>query len=99
MVRNRIGSYLRANTLLIDIGSTKAEICEVMGDLPISIQAMGGHPMCGKERSGIEVADPDHGVQNSHLSSLIRLCGHMGARSADLAGCRITPRKSASPTA
>ncbi|GAB4571300.1 MAG: hypothetical protein Kow0077_07650 [Anaerolineae bacterium] len=57
MLRNRIGSYLRANTLLIDLGSTKAEICEAMGQLPISVLAMGGHPMCGKERSGIQEAD------------------------------------------
>jgi prephenate dehydrogenase len=59
MLRNRIGSYLRANTLLIDIGSTKAEICAAMGNLSISILAVGGHPMCGKERSGIEAADAD----------------------------------------
>ncbi len=59
MVRSRIGSYLRANTLLIDIGSTKAQICAAMGSLPISILAMGGHPMCGKERSGIDSADAD----------------------------------------
>lgn len=58
MLHNRIGSYLRANTLLIDLGSTKAEICRAMGNLPISILAMGGHPMCGKERSGIQSADP-----------------------------------------
>lgn len=57
VVRNRIGSYLRSNTLLIDLGSTKAEICREMGNLPISILAMGGHPMCGKERSGIQEAD------------------------------------------
>lgn len=58
MLHNRIGSYLRSNTLLIDLGSTKAEICRAMGNLPISILAMGGHPMCGKERSGIQAADP-----------------------------------------
>ncbi|MBN2471079.1 MAG: prephenate dehydrogenase/arogenate dehydrogenase family protein [Anaerolineae bacterium] len=57
VVRNRIGSYLRSNTLLIDLGSTKVEICHAMGNLPISILAMGGHPMCGKERSGIQEAD------------------------------------------
>jgi prephenate dehydrogenase len=57
LIRNRIGSYLRSNTLLIDLGSTKAEICDAMGNLPISVLAMGGHPMCGKERSGIEAAD------------------------------------------
>ncbi len=57
MLQNRIGSYLRANTLLIDLGSTKARICEAMSNLPISVLAMGGHPMCGKERSGIQEAD------------------------------------------
>ncbi len=57
LLRNRIGSYLRANTLLLDLGSTKAEICQALGNLPISVLAMGGHPMCGKERSGIREAD------------------------------------------
>ncbi|HRL11166.1 MAG TPA: prephenate dehydrogenase/arogenate dehydrogenase family protein, partial [Aggregatilineales bacterium] len=58
LLHNRIGSYLRSNTLLIDIGSTKQDICEAMGRLPIGIQAIGGHPMTGKEVSGIENADP-----------------------------------------
>jgi len=57
IVRMQIGSYLRSNTLLIDIGSTKHDICEAMGRLPIGIQAIGGHPMTGKEVSGIEAAD------------------------------------------
>lgn len=59
MVRNRIGSYLRSNTLLIDIGSTKQDIVDAMGRLPIGIHAIGGHPMTGKERSGIEASDPE----------------------------------------
>jgi prephenate dehydrogenase len=58
VVRNRIGAYLRSNTLLIDVGSTKQDICDVMGRLPIGIHAIGGHPMAGKERSGIESVDP-----------------------------------------
>ena len=57
LLQNRIGTYLRSNTLLIDIGSTKADICEAMGRLPIGIHAIGGHPMTGKETSGIEVSD------------------------------------------
>jgi prephenate dehydrogenase len=57
LVEKRIGSYLRSNTLLIDIGSTKADICAAMGTLPIGIQAIGGHPMTGKETSGIEASD------------------------------------------
>jgi prephenate dehydrogenase len=57
MIKNRIGSYLRANTLLIDIGSTKEDICNAMGVLPIGVQAVGGHPMTGKEQSGCEASD------------------------------------------
>ena len=57
LVRGRIGAYLRSNTLLIDIGSTKEDICQVMGTLPIGVHAVGGHPMTGKESSGIEASD------------------------------------------
>jgi prephenate dehydrogenase len=59
MLRRRIGSYLRSNTLLIDIGSTKQDICRAMADLPVGIHAVGGHPMTGKEYSGIEASDSD----------------------------------------
>lgn len=57
ILRNRIGAYLRSNTLLIDIGSTKADITEVMGRLPVGIHAIGGHPMTGKERSGVRESE------------------------------------------
>ena len=57
MVEKRIGSYLRSNTLLIDIGGTKQDICEVMGKLPVGIHAIGGHPMTGKEVNGIQASD------------------------------------------
>lgn len=57
MIEQRIGSYLRSNTLLIDIGSTKHDICEAMGRLPVGIHAIGGHPMTGKEVSGVEASD------------------------------------------
>ena len=57
LLRRRIGSYLRNNTLLIDVGSTKQDICEAMGRLPIGINAVGGHPMAGKEYSGIQSGD------------------------------------------
>jgi prephenate dehydrogenase len=57
LVRGRLGAYLRSNTFVIDIGSTKEDICEAMGQLPIGVQAMGGHPMTGKETSGLEGSD------------------------------------------
>ncbi|MBI1278501.1 MAG: prephenate dehydrogenase/arogenate dehydrogenase family protein [Anaerolineaceae bacterium] len=57
MIEQRIGSYLRSNTLLIDIGGTKHDICEGMGRLPVGIHAIGGHPMTGKEVSGVQASD------------------------------------------
>lgn len=59
LLQKRIGSYLRSNTLLMDIGSTKQSICEAMGQLPIGINAVGGHPMTGKEINGISASDPN----------------------------------------
>ncbi len=53
-----IGPLLPKGCLLMDLGSTKAEIVQEMARLPGHVQALGGHPMCGKETSGIEAADP-----------------------------------------
>ena len=44
--------------LLMDLGSTKAQIVGAMADLPSHVQPLGAHPMCGREVSGIEAADP-----------------------------------------
>jgi prephenate dehydrogenase len=51
-------TLLSPGTVLLDLGSTKGLIVEAMEGLPPHIQCIGGHPMCGKERSGIEAADP-----------------------------------------
>ncbi len=42
---------------LIDLGSTKAQIVAAMQQLPERISPLGGHPMCGKETSGLPAAD------------------------------------------
>lgn len=57
MLEMQIGSFLRSNTLVIDIGSTKQDIVDAMAKLPIGVNAVGGHPMTGKENGGIEEAD------------------------------------------
>lgn len=44
--------------LVLDLGSTKAEICQAMEQLPGTFQAIGGHPMCGKETAGFAAATP-----------------------------------------
>lgn len=59
MIHGRLGSYLRSNTLVVDIGSTKADICDAMSALPVGIQAIGGHPMTGKESPGIAYSDAE----------------------------------------
>jgi prephenate dehydrogenase len=58
----RLAPHLHAHVLLTDVGSTKSEIVsraqKVFGSrAPRSFLA--GHPMAGKEHSGIEFADPD----------------------------------------
>ncbi|MFZ6031467.1 MAG: prephenate dehydrogenase [Chloroflexota bacterium] len=44
-------------TVLIDLGSTKADLVAVMQHLPPRFDPVGGHPMCGKEVSGIRYAE------------------------------------------
>lgn len=55
----QLGPIAPPGAVLIDLGSTKQEIVAVMADLPRHVQAIGGHPMCGKERAGIEAASAD----------------------------------------
>ena len=43
--------------LVLDLGSTKAEIAAAMGRLPAGFAPVGGHPMCGKEVSGLAHAE------------------------------------------
>lgn len=53
-----IGPLLPAECLVLDLGSTKVQIVAEMARLPDHVQPLGGHPMCGKEVSGVEAADP-----------------------------------------
>ena len=48
---------LREGVVVTDMGSTKAAICDAMAQLPANVQPVGGHPMCGKETSGLNVAE------------------------------------------
>jgi prephenate dehydrogenase len=43
----------------MDIGSTKRAVERAMEDLPIQFAAIGGHPMCGRESSGLTAASAD----------------------------------------
>lgn len=47
-------------TIVTDTGSTKAAVMEwAAGFLPRTVQFIGGHPMAGKEKAGIEFAEAD----------------------------------------
>lgn len=48
---------LRDGVVVTDMGSTKAQICDALERLPASVQPIGAHPMCGKETSGLDVAE------------------------------------------
>jgi len=54
----RLQPHLSPRALITDVGSTKRRICEraaaLYGQRPLFL---GGHPMAGKERSGLENAD------------------------------------------
>jgi prephenate dehydrogenase len=48
---------LRDGVIVTDMGSSKAQICDALDRLPAGVQPIGAHPMCGKESSGLEVAE------------------------------------------
>ena len=54
-----LGQLLWPGTIIMDMGSTKSEICAAMNQLPDGIQPIGGHPMTGKETAGFDSAQPD----------------------------------------
>lgn len=43
--------------VVLDISSTKQMICEVMQNLPVRFDPIGGHPICGKEKMSLDYAD------------------------------------------
>lgn len=53
------GRYAAPGALIMDLGSTKAQVCAALDALPAGLQPVGGHPMCGKETAGFAAADPD----------------------------------------
>jgi prephenate dehydrogenase len=58
----RLGPALPASTLLTDVGSTKGVVVQqalqVFGS-KAGQRFLAGHPMAGKEQSGVDFADPD----------------------------------------
>ena len=52
-----IPSLHPGSAIVLDLGSTKAQVCQALAGLPERFDPLGGHPMCGKETVGLENAD------------------------------------------
>ena len=58
----RVGPVLGAKALLTDVGSTKAQVVDCAARVfgkSVGKRFLAGHPMAGKEMSGVDYADPD----------------------------------------
>ena len=59
-VAQRALPHMKTGAVLTDVGSTKRWFTEAIRPLlPIGVRYIGGHPMAGRERSGMEAAQPD----------------------------------------
>lgn len=57
--------------VVLDLGSTKAAICEAYAGLPQRFDPLGGHPMGGKEKGGL--ANADAGIFHGATFALVAL--------------------------
>ena len=53
----KLPSLINHSCIVLDLGSTKSRIMSAMDALPSRFDVVGGHPICGKERLGLENAD------------------------------------------
>jgi prephenate dehydrogenase len=52
-----LANVARTGAMVTDLGSTKGDVIAAMDQLPERLRAVGSHPMCGKETSGMDVAE------------------------------------------
>jgi prephenate dehydrogenase len=53
----KLPSLSQEPCIVLDLGSTKRNILQAMATLPDSFDPIGGHPICGKEKLGLENSD------------------------------------------
>jgi prephenate dehydrogenase len=54
-----LAEYVRTPAVVTDVGSTKREMAAAARQLPDRFTFVGGHPLAGSARSGLEYARPD----------------------------------------
>jgi prephenate dehydrogenase len=92
-ILSQIGSHLPAGCVVTDVASTKVQVMKWAEEsLPPSASFVGGHPMAGKELSGIDVADadlfkgctycivPGRGSSDDAVQAVVDLVNRIGAR-------------------
>ena len=52
----RLPALTQKSCIILDLGSTKKDILQAMSALPLNFDPVGGHPICGKEKLGLENA-------------------------------------------
>jgi prephenate dehydrogenase len=53
----KLPALAQTSCIVLDLGSTKADIVQAMSTLPANFDPVGGHPICGKEKLGLEHAE------------------------------------------
>lgn len=69
---NKLSTQNSGQIMVMDLGSTKSDIVHAMNELPDRFDAVGGHPICGKEKSSIYFAD-----SQMFKESVIVLCSSL----------------------
>ncbi|MEA2502843.1 MAG: prephenate dehydrogenase [Actinomycetota bacterium] len=55
-----VAPHLERGTVVTDLGSAKGRLVQEIGPLvPEGVHFIGGHPIAGSEKEGVEAADPD----------------------------------------
>jgi prephenate dehydrogenase len=53
----KLPSITQNPCIVLDLGSTKRDLTQAMSSLPDNFDPVGGHPICGKEKLGLENAE------------------------------------------
>ncbi len=94
-ILEKIGSILAPSAVVTDVGSTKRMICRrAWHHLPSAVEFVGGHPVAGREVTGVEnsvpglfegapyILCPHPGARSENLQRLIHMVEEIGARPA-----------------
>lgn len=91
-ILERLAGVVRRSTIITDVGSVKRPVLEWARSLPDPARFLGGHPVAGKERSGLSESDatlfrgetwiftPDEGQELTPFDDWFRLVRAIGAR-------------------